>query len=44
MLEDFGVMAGIETVVIDDETTVREFLKELRANEVYYELARGFIS
>jgi len=42
MLEDFGRMAGIETVVIDDKTTVREFLKELRANEVYYALNRGF--
>jgi len=44
MLEDFGQMAGIETVIIDDKTTVREFLKELRGNEVYYALARGFTS
>ncbi len=44
MLEDFGQMAGIETVIIDDKTTVREFLKELRYNEVYYGLARGFNS
>jgi L-arabinose isomerase len=43
MLEDFGQMAGMETVIIDDKTTVREFLKELRANEAYYALARGFI-
>ena len=35
-------MAGVETVVIDDKTTVREFLKELRTNEVYYGLANGF--
>jgi len=42
MLEDFGRMAGVETVIIDDKTTVREFLKELRSNEVYYGLARGF--
>jgi L-arabinose isomerase len=42
MLEDFGRLAGIETVIIDDKTTVREFLKELRSNEVYYGLARGF--
>ena len=42
MLEDFGQMADIETVLIDDKTTVREFLKELRANEVYYALSRGF--
>jgi L-arabinose isomerase len=42
MLEDFGRIAGIETLIIDDKTTVREFLKELRTNEVYYGLARGF--
>ena len=42
MLEDFGEIAGIETVIIDDKTTVREFRKELRSNEVYYALARGF--
>jgi L-arabinose isomerase len=42
MLEDFGNIAGLETVIIDDKTTVREFLKELRANEAYYGLARGF--
>jgi L-arabinose isomerase len=42
MLEDFGRMAGIETLIIDDKTTEREFLKELRVNEVYYGLARGF--
>jgi L-arabinose isomerase len=44
MLEDFGRMAGLETLIIDDKTTEREFLKELRANEVYYALARGFLS
>jgi L-arabinose isomerase len=44
MLDDFGQIAGIETVIIDAKTTVREFLKELRSNEVYYGLARGFSS
>jgi L-arabinose isomerase len=44
MLEDFGRMAALETLIIDDKTTEREFLKELRANEVYYALARGFLS
>jgi L-arabinose isomerase len=43
MLEDFGQMAGLETLIIDGQTTVRGFLQELRANEVYYTLARGFI-
>jgi L-arabinose isomerase len=42
MLEDFGNMAGIEIVIIDDSTRLREFRKELRFNEVYYSLARGF--
>jgi L-arabinose isomerase len=42
MLEDFGNITGIETVIIDDKTNLREFRKELRANEVYYALARGF--
>jgi L-arabinose isomerase len=41
MLEDFADMAGIELVLIDDTTRLREFKKELRHNEVYYALARG---
>ena len=40
MLEDFAEMAGIELVIIDDTTRLREFKKELRHNEVYYALAR----
>jgi L-arabinose isomerase len=44
MLEDFGDIAGIETVIIDDKTSVREFRKELRGNEMYYTLARSFVS
>ncbi len=36
MLEDFAGMAGIELVVIDDQTKVRNFRQELRWNEVYY--------
>lgn len=42
MLEDFAEMAGIELVIIDDTTRLRDFKKELRHNEVYYALARGF--
>ncbi|MGP8200711.1 MAG: L-arabinose isomerase [Limisphaerales bacterium] len=42
MLEDFADMAGIELVIIDDTTRLRDFRKELRRNEVYYALARGF--
>jgi L-arabinose isomerase len=42
MLEDFAEMAGIEIVIIDEATRLREFNKELKHNEVYYALARGF--
>jgi L-arabinose isomerase len=41
MLEDFAAMAGLEIVIIDGKTTLREFRKELRYNEVYYALNRG---
>ena len=35
-LEDFAEMANIEMLVIDENTQVSEFKKELRLNEVYY--------
>ena len=35
-LEDFAEIAGIESVVIDENTDIRDFKKELRFNEVYY--------
>ena len=34
-------MAGIECVVIDQDTQVNQFKKELRWNQVYYHLAQG---
>ena len=37
-LEDFAGMAGIETIFIDKETTLRNLKNELRWNEVYYQL------
>ena len=40
-LEDFTDMAGIEYVCIDDSTTISEFKKELRWNEVYYMLGKA---
>jgi L-arabinose isomerase len=40
-LEDFADMAGIEFLLIDSETKLSEFKKELRWNEIYYHLARG---
>jgi len=40
-LEDYAEMAGIEFVLIDRETRLRELKKELRWNEAYYHLSRG---
>jgi L-arabinose isomerase len=42
MMEDFAAMAGIELVVIDADTRLRQFRQELRWNEVYYGLSHGF--
>ena len=41
-LEDFADMVGIEYVLINDKTTISEFKKELRWNELYYHFSRGF--
>ena len=38
---DYAEMAGIEMVVIDENTTISEFKKELRMNEVYYMLNKA---
>jgi L-arabinose isomerase len=40
-LEDYAEMAGIELVLIDTGTTIRQLKKELRWNEAYYLTARG---
>jgi L-arabinose isomerase len=40
-LEDLAEIAGIEAVVIDQETKVRHFKELLRSNEIYYHLAPG---
>ena len=42
MLKDFAAMAGVELVVIDADTRLRQFKQELRWNEAYYGLHRGF--
>jgi L-arabinose isomerase len=42
MLEDFGAMAGIETVVIDADTKLRQFKQELEWNDVAYGLKSGW--
>ncbi len=44
MLEDFATMAGIELVLIDAGTQLRQFKQELKWNEVYYGLRSGFVS
>jgi L-arabinose isomerase len=40
-LEDFAEMAGLEFLLIDEDTKLSQFKKELRWNEMYYYLARG---
>ena len=40
-MEDFAEIAGIELVVIDDDTRLREFRNELRQNDFYYTVAQG---
>ncbi len=40
-LENFAEMAGIEFLLIDDNTSISDFKKELRWNEIYYHLANG---
>ena len=40
-LEDYAEMAGIEFVLIDRATSIRELKKELRWNEAYYLSTKG---
>jgi L-arabinose isomerase len=37
-LEDYAEMAGLEFVLIDEESSLRSFKKELRNNALYYQL------
>jgi len=37
-MEDFADMAGIELLVIDDKTSIRQFKDNINANEAYYHL------
>ncbi|MEV4515982.1 L-arabinose isomerase [Dactylosporangium sp. NPDC049525] len=41
-LQDLAEMTGTELLVIDGDTTVRQFTKEVRWNQAYHRLARGF--
>ena len=40
-LRDFAEMAGIEYLLINEDTHIDEFKKELRWNDLYYHLAKG---
>jgi len=40
-LRDYAEIAGIEYLLINENTTVDEFKKELRWNDLYYHLANG---
>ena len=40
-LQDFADMAGIEFLLINRDTNIAEFKKEIRWNDVYYLLAKG---
>ena len=40
-MEDFAEMAGIEYLMIDKDTTISDFKKDIRTNEIYYMLANG---
>jgi L-arabinose isomerase len=44
MLEDFGTMAGLEVVVIDTDTKIRQFKHELAWNDAAYGLKGGWVS
>ncbi|GAA4265650.1 L-arabinose isomerase [Frondihabitans peucedani] len=39
--EDFALMAGTELLVIDEDTRIRDFRREVQWNAAYHRLARG---
>ncbi|HEY1776947.1 MAG TPA: L-arabinose isomerase [Solirubrobacteraceae bacterium] len=41
VIADFAEIAGIELLVIDERTRMRDFANELRWNQAYHRLARG---
>jgi L-arabinose isomerase len=41
-LKDFAEIAGIEFLVIGNDTQLDQFKKEIRWNDLYYHLAKGF--
>jgi L-arabinose isomerase len=41
-LAELATMLGVELLIIDADTRMRQFLGEIRANQAYYRLAQGF--
>ena len=41
VIADFAEMTGIELLVIDADTTIRAFSRELRWNAAYHHMTRG---
>jgi L-arabinose isomerase len=41
-MEDFAEMAEMEYLLIGGDTTIGDFKKELRWNDLYYRLASSF--
>ncbi|MDR0537607.1 MAG: L-arabinose isomerase [Tannerellaceae bacterium] len=41
-IEDYAEIAGVELLVIDETTTIRDFKQALRNNEIYYMLNKSF--
>jgi len=41
-IADFAEIAGIEYLLIDEDTTIAGLKKDIRINEMYYALANGF--
>ena len=44
MIEDFAAMAGVELIVIDGDTKLRQVKQELEWNDAAYGLRGGFVS
>jgi L-arabinose isomerase len=42
VFEDFAEIARTELLLIDENTTLRDFQKEVHWNQAYYRLAQGF--
>jgi L-arabinose isomerase len=40
-LADFAEIAGVEYLLIDDDTTISSLKKDIRINEIYFAIAKG---